>query len=243
LPLLDFGEAIANLVHSHAQLCDWRTRTEDLEKLQRLLTSQLTVKNAVPSTQPFHAMYLPLSLSETLSLTRRYALRARQSVALSELSFKYRPKSKSMRLRVGYVGSNFNNHPVALALQSLFSLHNRDKIEVFCYATSVSDGSASRLQIEREAEHFADVSQLHSSDVAMLINQDNIHILVNIQGYTKGSKNEIFALKPAPIQVGFLGFFIDYLLGRTIFLFVHIVPFDLMREIDCTAGLLRDARR
>jgi protein O-GlcNAc transferase len=42
---------------------------------------------------------------------------------------------------------------------------------------------------------------MHFSEIAKLIHQDNIHVLINLNGYTKGCKNEIFALKPAPIQV------------------------------------------
>ncbi len=46
-----------------------------------------------------------------------------------------------------------------------------------------------------------DISGLHASDAATRINTDGIHVLINLNGYTKGSKNEIFALRPAPIQV------------------------------------------
>jgi Glycosyl transferase family 41 len=46
-----------------------------------------------------------------------------------------------------------------------------------------------------------DISGLHSSDAAKMINEDAVHILVNLNGYTKGARNEIFALQPAPIQV------------------------------------------
>ena len=52
-----------------------------------------------------------------------------------------------------------------------------------------------------KVETFKDVSKLHSGDTAQLIHNDGIHILVNLNGYTKGSRNEIFALQPAPIQV------------------------------------------
>ena len=83
----------------------------------------------------------------------------------------------------------------------VFGLHDRSVFDVTCYALSAPDGSTWRQKIESEVETFRDISQLHSGDAAQLINNDGIHILINLNGYTKGSKNEIFALQPAPIQV------------------------------------------
>lgn len=73
-----------------------------------------------------------------------------------------------------------------------------------CYALSAPDGSVWRRKIESEVETFKDISQLHCGDAAQLINNDGVHILINLNGYTKGSRNEIFALQPAPIQVGLI---------------------------------------
>lgn len=203
----EFGEAIANLVHSLVFVCDWRTREEDFKRLSQLVQLQLSAsKHTLPCVQPFHALVYPISLNEGLQIAKRYAHKAKVSVQLSESNFKYRPKSKSSRLRIGYVSSDFNNHPLSHLMQSVFALHDRSKVEVFCYALAKSDGSIYRLQIERDAENFKDVSAMHSSEIAQLINQDNIHILINLNGYTKGARNEIFALRPAPIQAHYLGF-------------------------------------
>lgn len=76
-----------------------------------------------------------------------------------------------------------------------------------------------RSKIAAESDYFRDVSSLSIIDAANQINSDGIHILVNMNGYTKGARNEIFALRPAPIQVLWLGYpgtsgvsFIDYLI-------------------------------
>lgn len=138
------------------------------------------------------------------------------------------------RLRIGYVSSDFNHHPLGQLLQQLFRCHDTHRFEVFCYALSVSDGSATRLEIESSVEHFLDVSQWHASDIARHIHDtDRIHVLINLNGYTKGSKNEIFALKPAPIQASFLGFcgtmgasdYIQYLVCDTCVVPPHLRPF------------------
>ncbi|RHZ09250.1 hypothetical protein DYB31_015319, partial [Aphanomyces astaci] len=91
-------------------------------------------------------------------------------------------------------------------MQSVFGLHDSKRIEVTCYATSSSDQSQWRRKIEADAEHFKDLSAMTTGDAARLIHNDGIHILVNLNGYTKGARTEIFALRPAPIQVSLMGF-------------------------------------
>jgi predicted O-linked N-acetylglucosamine transferase (SPINDLY family) len=70
------------------------------------------------------------------------------------------------------------------------------------FSLAPDDNTTFRQKISREAEHFIDLSQVQcNGKAADRIFQDGIHILLNMNGYTKGARNEIFALKPAPIQV------------------------------------------
>lgn len=105
-------------------------------------------------------------------------------------------------------------------MQSVFGFHNRARAKAFCYATTASDKSVHRQQIEREAPVFRDVSNWASDKLINQIVKDEIHILVNLNGYTRGARNEIFAARPAPIQMSFMGFagtlgaeWCDYLLA------------------------------
>jgi hypothetical protein len=105
-------------------------------------------------------------------------------------------------------------------MQSVFGMHNPTRAKAFCYATTASDNSTHRQQIEREAPVFHDVSSWPPDRLVQQIVQDEIHILVNLNGYTRGAKNEVFAARPAPIQMSFMGFagtlgaeWCDYLLA------------------------------
>ncbi len=107
-------------------------------------------------------------------------------------------------------------------MQSVFGMHNPERVKAFCYATTASDRSIHRQQIEREAPVFRDVSAWSPDRLVEQIVQDKIHILVNLNGYTRGARNEIFAARPAPIQMSFMGFagtlgaeWCDYLLADT----------------------------
>lgn len=225
----EYGDALANLIHCYVSLCDWSNRREDHETLQHLITVQLATKNTLPCVQPLHSFLYSFSLSECLQIAKKFAQKVKTSVALTELNFKYRMKPKTMRLRIGFVSSDFNNHPFAHLTQSIYGLFDRNKFEIFCYSLTRSDGSRERQQIESETEHFFDCSGQHVSEIASRINHDAIHILMNCNGYTHGSRNELFALRPAPLQISFLGFigslgaeFIQYLIADPI-----VVPMAL----------------
>jgi hypothetical protein len=105
-------------------------------------------------------------------------------------------------------------------MQSVFGMHNPSRAKAFCYATTPSDNSVHRQQIEREAPVFRDVNGWAADRLVQQIVQDGIHILVNLNGYTRGARNEVFAARPAPIQMSFMGFagtlgaeWCDYLLA------------------------------
>ena len=221
----DHAESIANLFHTSLHLCDWADYDKRFAVLMQFMKQQLSRRQhgLVPSVQPFHSLAYPLSMAELKEVATSYAQQAKAAVALVETHFTFRPKPKSIRLKIGYVSSDFNNHPLSYLMQSVFGMHDASKFEIYCYATAGPDGSFLRRTIESTAEHFKDISQLHAGDAAQLIHNDGVHILINLNGYTRGAKTEIFALHPAPLQVSFLGFpgtmgaeYIEYMIADPI---------------------------
>lgn len=73
--------------------------------------------------------------------------------------------------------------------------------QVFCYAINPDSGSAVRAATAAAAEHFVDVNALSAAEAAERIAADGVQVLVNLGGYTQYMRNEIFALRPAPVQV------------------------------------------
>ncbi|GJQ10271.1 hypothetical protein GpartN1_g2062.t1 [Galdieria partita] len=166
----------------------------------------------LPSVQPFHCLIYPVTNEHFRLLGSAYAARAAANVAFCKMPT---PKWKELhlnflashRLKVGYVSSDFQNHPYGHLTQSIYGFHRSGKsVECYCYSLSPSDGSHYRRKIEQEAEHFRDISHLTAQEAASVIANDGIHVLINANGYTKGAKTEIFALRPASVQVAFMGF-------------------------------------
>ncbi|SMY28118.1 unnamed protein product [Zymoseptoria tritici ST99CH_1A5] len=186
------------------------------------LPSALTIPTA-PTVLPFHTFTCPMSSKQIRQISQRNALRIStatlKSPWLPSQVFPP-PRPPAPCLRVGYVSSDFNNHPLAHLMQSVFGLHDQKRVEAICYATTASDNSPHRQQIQNEAPVFHDASSWSAERLVKQIVQDGCHILVNLNGYTRGARNEVFAARPAPIQMSFMGFagtlgaeWCDYLLA------------------------------
>lgn len=189
------------------------------------LPAALAIPTA-PTVLPFHTFTCPLSAKQIRSISQRNGLR----ISCSTLRAPWLPARiyeppppPNPYFNVGYVSSDFNNHPLAHLMQSVFGFHDRARVKAFCYATTAGDGSAHRLQIENEAPVFYDASSWSVDRLVNQIVEDGIHILVNLNGYTRGARNEVFAARPSPIQMSFMGFagtlgaeWCDYLLADEI---------------------------
>ncbi|KAK4850782.1 hypothetical protein QYF36_009751 [Acer negundo] len=220
----DFPEATCNLLHTLQCVCSWEDRDIMFTEVEGIIRRQINM-SVLPSVQPFHAIAYPIDPMLALDISRKYA--AHCSIIASRFALPpfshpapipIRHDGGLQRLRVGYVSSDFGNHPLSHLMGSVFGMHNKENVEVFCYALTPNDGTEWRQRTQTEAEHFIDVSAMSSDMIAKLINEDKIQILVNLNGYTKGARNEIFAMQPAPLQVSYMGFpgttgasYIDYL--------------------------------
>ncbi|GAB6030284.1 hypothetical protein CHUAL_005959 [Chamberlinius hualienensis] len=215
----DFPDAFCNLAHCLQIVCDWSDYEVRMKRLVSIVADQLS-KNRLPSVHPHHSMLYPLSHEFRKTIAAKHA-----NLCLEKIHVLHKPpykhsKELNGRLRIGYVSSDFGNHPTSHLMQSIPGLHNKSLVEVFCYSLSSDDGTTFRTTIATESETFVDLSQYPcNGKAADRIYNDNVHILVNMNGYTKGARNEIFALRPAPLQVMWLGYpgtsgapFMDYII-------------------------------
>ena len=113
-------------------------------------------------------------------------------------------RSPDRRLKIGYVSSDFRTHSVAFFMESILAGHNRKNVEVFCYGDVLPDAMTGRLQ--KLADHWRFINGISALGVAQMVQQDAIDILVDLNGHTAGSRLKAFSLKPAPVQVSYLGY-------------------------------------
>ncbi len=109
------------------------------------------------------------------------------------------------RLRVGYVSRDFRRHPVSSFFLPLLRAHDRRAFETLCYADNASRDAVTE-ELEALADHWRPIADRPNEDVAGLIREDRIDILVDLAGHTGDNRLRVFARRPAPIQVTWLGY-------------------------------------
>ena len=112
---------------------------------------------------------------------------------------------RDKRLRVGYVSGDFRHHSVSYFVEPLFAAHDRQAFAIFCYSNSkLEDATTARLR--GMADGWRNIATLDDGAVVDAILADGIDILVDLSGHTAKNRLQVFARKPVPVQVTWLGY-------------------------------------
>lgn len=206
----------ASLLTEMQHMCDW-SRLNELCETQRRSAHE----HPEQPVQPFGLLSIPSAPMEQLACARNFARSLAGSVASDRkrLAFGF-DRAPQKRRRIGYLSADFHGHATAYLAAELFELHDRSRFEVFAYSYGPEDRSPIRTRMRRSFDRFVDVGPLSHAEAAATIHADGIEILVDLKGYTVHARPEIMALRPAPVQVNYLGYpgtmgadFIDYLVS------------------------------
>ena len=113
---------------------------------------------------------------------------------------------RGRRMRVGYVSSDLRDHAVGYLMAELWELHDKAKVEVFAYYCGIPSVDALSLRTRAAVEHWTDIRPMSDAQAAARIAEDGVDILVDVNGHTRECRTGLFALRPAPIQVNWLGY-------------------------------------
>ncbi len=216
----EIGNAAAVVLLGLQSNCDW----DRVPELTRRVIQAIQGDDPNGCADPI-APFAFLAMAEPTSAALQYRCgskwltkieRTAQSRNMVTPNHRRRPRPE--RLRIGYLSEDFRMHPVAYAVAELFEAHDRQRFEVFGYSYSVDDGSDIRKRIIRGFDCFRDILFTTVPSAYQQMVDDQIDILVDLQGYTGESKTELIVNRPAPIQANFLGYagsmaadFIDYI--------------------------------
>lgn len=109
------------------------------------------------------------------------------------------------RLRIGYVSADLFGHAVSYFIEGALEHHNKDEFEIFCYA-NVTTPDLITKRLKSYVDHWQYITKMTPKEIADQVREDEIDILVDLGGHTAGHRLEAFALKPAPIQVTWIGY-------------------------------------
>jgi predicted O-linked N-acetylglucosamine transferase (SPINDLY family) len=109
------------------------------------------------------------------------------------------------RLRVGYVSADFRVHSVGYFLSAVFRGHDPAAVEIYCYAGGSEEDKLTSF-FKSKATAWRPVVGMSDDDFAAAVRSDGIDVLVDLSGHTSGNRLAVFARRPAPVQVTWLGY-------------------------------------
>jgi predicted O-linked N-acetylglucosamine transferase (SPINDLY family) len=194
--------------------CDWRDFSSDCTKLIRAIEADKDV------VLPFDCLAIPSSLDVRLKCSQSWVNR---NFATNSQALWYGSAYRHDKVRLGYVSADFRRHPTAFLTAGLFEGHDRSRFDVLGLSIGPNDGSEMRARLEGAFDKFIDCAGLTDDAVAERVRAEEIDILVDLNGFTIHARTGIFARRPAPIQLNYLGFpgtmgadFFDYIVADSV---------------------------
>ena len=116
-------------------------------------------------------------------------------------------RTPGRRLRVGYVSSQFRSHAVNFFSEPILAAHDHRAVEVFCYSAALpAESDATTARLRGHADHWREIAGRGDQQVSEMIRDDQIDVLVDLCGHIGGNRLLVFARKPAPVQVTYIGY-------------------------------------
>ncbi len=184
------------------------------------------VRRSLPASPPFQFLAISDGAADQLACTAAFA-----SDAFAPSQPKWSGKRYVHdRIRIAYMSPDFRDHVMAFLAAGLFEHHDRSRFETIALSLGPDDGSALRRdRLPAAFDRFIDVRGRADAEITALIAEMEVDILIDLSGHTKDSRVAVFAARPAPVQVNYLGFpatmgvsYYDYIIGDRI-----VIPPDL----------------
>ena len=208
-------EALEQCIHQRLHACQWDQLEDDLQTLLAAHT-----EGRVDSSLPFCLIGLPVGVETLLSSARQASVPLNQQ---KKLGVDFSARKPHERIRVGYVSNDFRHHATSMLMVEMLERRDPASFEVTLYSYHADDASPLRKRMEQACDHFVDIKDISDLNAARRIAHDEIDILVDLKGFTAHHRLGIFAARPAPVQVGWLGFpasvggsYLDYFIGDPI---------------------------
>jgi predicted O-linked N-acetylglucosamine transferase (SPINDLY family) len=191
----DQPDVLQHWTHLRQKLCAWPIHADDLPGLTR--------DQAVLHSGPLGA----LALHDDIDLQRRIvATWLARKVPAAPRRLAPARGYRHDRLRLGYLSSDFCRHAMSFLIAEVLERHDRDRFEIFGYCSSPEDGSEIRARVIAALDHHVKIGAMDDATAAARIRADEIDILIDLNGLTRGARLGVLRWKPAPVQATYLGY-------------------------------------
>lgn len=208
----DYPYAKGKLLHARMLCCDWR----GFDRLAAEVDAE--VRRGGPAIDPFGYLAVARSAADARRCAETYAAGIRPNGAAPPS--RPAPPAGSPRIRIGYLSGEFRRQATSLLMVQFFESRDRRRFEAVAFDNGFDDRSDTRRRLAAAFDEIVDIAPLSDADAAQAIERRGIDILVDLSGYFGRSRPGVLALRPAPLQLNYLGFpgtlggaWIDYLVA------------------------------
>ena len=214
-PNYDYGLGL--LCYERMHICDWT----DFDPLVRQITEG--VRDSRRACKSLGFMAINDSAADHQTCARTFA------------RHKFPPAARTLwngeryghaRIRIAYVSPDLREHPVGHLMAGIFEHHDKNRFETIGISLGVDDQSRLRSRMQKAFDHFIDARTMSTPQIAQLMRNMEIDVAIDLAGYTSDSRTDVFAFRPAPVQVNYLGYpgtlgleYIDYIIADR-----HVIP-------------------
>jgi len=210
----DFPYALGTEVLCRAYACDWRA----IDKDRALLATALSAGK--PVLQPHAATLLLKDEKLQLQCARLWVA---ERCPAAQVPLWRGERYRHDKIRLAYLSADFHTHATAYLIAGVFEAHDKTRFEATAMSFGPNDKSEMRGRLERSVDRFMDMSGKSDHEIADLLRRMEIDIAVDLKGHTQDARPGVLALRPAPVQVNYLGHpgtmgadYIDYLIADEI---------------------------
>jgi protein O-GlcNAc transferase len=208
-PEYDYGLGL--LAYERLHICDWT----DFESARNQILDK--VRAGQRACKSLSIMALSDSAEDHMLAARTFA---NHYCLPQPISLWNGERYRHERIRVAYVSPDLREHPVGHLIAGVFERHDKTRFETIAISLGIDDGSRIRARMRASFDHFIDVKGMGSQQIAQLMRDMEVDIAVDLGGYTSDTRTEVFAFRPAPVQVNYLGYpgtmgssYYDYILA------------------------------
>jgi len=199
------------MLHSRLHCCDWQDYEDEVARLAAATEAGERV------SEPFAMVTTTWSAPAQLACMRTWA---RDKLPAAPTPLWSGERYLHDRIRVAYLSADLHEHATAFLLAGVFERHDRARFETIGVSFGPDRGDPMRARLRKSFDRFVDVRERSDRAIAELLRELEVDVAVDLKGYTYDSRPGIFAHRPAPVHVSYLGFpgtmgapWMDYLLA------------------------------
>jgi len=188
---------LGNKIHARMKICDWSTLDSELSDLS----------SGILRGEKVSMPFLVAGLFDSLEIQRQVAeIFAKEKLQENSKFIGIKNSKQKDKIRLGYFSADFHNHATMYLMAELFELHDKKIFEIYGFSFGPNQSDEMRERVVSSFDRFIDVTQLSDSKIAALSREYAIDIAIDLKGYTRYSRPQIFAARAAPIQINYLGY-------------------------------------